>query len=134
MNLYMRHIAVFLLAVFLIPAGYQAVHVLQHHSDIPCSHQCNTRHHAGATAHRHNSGHPFSPAGDQDVYNNTNQDRRHCPIVDFRFSVKDLPQLALLLSSPVSTEILPGCQLTRHYIEAFYSQQNPRAPPRSLTS
>jgi hypothetical protein len=158
MTVFTRHIATFLLAVFLVPAGYQSIHVLQHHTDIPCRNQCDSKHHSEETGHRNDSEnpmaleqaiwqnlsgkpdihcdseHPANPVESSEKYSIPVQERKHCPIVDFRFAIKDLPQLASLLSSPISAEILPDHQLTGHFIATFFSQRNPRAPPRSLTS
>jgi len=134
MTTFMRHTATFLLAVFLVPAGYQAIHVLQHHTDLPCSHQCDSKHHSGANGHRYDSEQPADPVESSEKYSNPEQERKHCPIVDFRFAIKDLPQLAPLLSRPISAEILPGHQLTGHFIATFFSQRNPRAPPLFQTS
>ena len=197
MKTFIRYTGAFLLAVFTIPAAYQSIHVLQHHTDIPCSHHCQTghpedlastshsaaglpdargnifhsdagddpaaaaaikhnaytepgnhcdagddpataatiRHHASAESANHcDAGLPAAPEQQPDGYSSQQQERKPCPIVDFRFAVKDLPEHTPFFSMLVIAEALQGVGLTGFHPEAVPSQQNPRAPPVFLNS
>lgn len=173
MKTFIRYTGAFLLAVFTIPAAYQSIHVLQHHTDIPCSHHCQTGHSedlastshiaaglpdatgnifhsdagddpaAAATIKHHTSaepgnhcdaGLPAAPEHQPDGYSSQQPERKPCPIVDFRFAVKDLPEHTPFFSMLVIAEALQGVGLTGFHPEAVPSQQNPRAPPLFLNS
>ena len=173
MKSFIRYTGAFLLAVFTIPAAYQSIHVLQHHTDIPCSHHCQTEHpedlagtnhsvaglpvatnnifnsdtgddpadaktinhHASTEPGQHcDAGLPAAPEERSDGYSSQQQERKPCPVIDYRFAVKDLPEHTPFFSMLVIAEALQVFGLTNFHAEAIPSQRNPRAPPVYLNS
>lgn len=117
MRSWLQHIGFGLLAIFTVPVGYQTVHVLQYHTATSCDHHCEIDHHSNSSDES------------EDGYSTQRTERSHCPVVEFKFSIKDLPTLSsdnnVLFRVQGSLIFLSSTA----FLEAHFSLQSPRAPP-----
>jgi hypothetical protein len=104
-----RHIAIFLLLVFVLPIGYQPVHIILHHSHYFYIHDCPVK-------HTQNAGPLF-------------EKNNHCYICEYEFTVIDLPKVHIdSYSEILLCELFPSKIQVIFYPEIDL-QVSPRAPP-----
>ncbi len=115
-----NHIAIVLVGIFIFPVVFQPVHVIWHQSPGSCiEHQCCK---VEATESTSLPGMKFE-----------SQDDEHCPICEYQFPVKDLPEAFLF--RPFTPLI--HCSLEALVIDLAFPQpkstKTPRAPPAFIS-
>ena len=111
-----KYIAVLLVGIFIIPIGYQAIHVTWHHSaDHGCEHHC---HSAVETGKPSVSGLLLGSQNEED-----------CPVCVYQFAIVDLPEEPLYCTfTSVIESTLNDLEIHPAFSQV-QSTRSPRAPP-----
>lgn len=115
MTKFYKHIAIFLIGIFVIPIVSQSIHILWHHSHsvIVCNH----------TIYLKNAGHHI---GDTNIINEKN---KQCPICEYKFSINNLPVISVFGCSIPKINVSDNESEITQPTSCLVVTKSPRAPP-----
>ncbi|OQA46951.1 MAG: hypothetical protein BWY47_01510 [Bacteroidetes bacterium ADurb.Bin302] len=110
-----KHIAFFLLGIFIFSITFQSIHIVWHHS-----------HCISHNATCHNTVDCTNYTGTAFFYSNSTN---HCPICEFQFSINTLPYILFFEAViPTICRIFKVLYVTEPHQEVF-ALYSPRSPP-----